>query len=543
MSNSDDDCGKCHTVVTNRQHALFCDKCQSWFHRKCMNGTISSMSQQLYLTYVREETDFDWTCDCCKNIQNIHEVPTVIFKKEPDKDLEQFPENKQHSAISSNLDGTETMPELEIFSNSSKMLHNIQEVPTVIFKKEPDEDLEQFPANKQLSDISSNLDDAETMPELEIFNNPLKMLQDVKNILYDADNTENVESKSVSGLLDTKYVEKEFKCDTCAKVFLDPCKFQTHSCHDNSCSELTVSTHNQVYKFPCEVCGRRMKNKARLKRHMLTHTGVRPYKCDMCEKRFRQKHALIVHKRTHTGERPFVCKICKRGFSQKANLNDHRCSHHIIITRRFKCRICTKSFTNKYSLMTHLKSVHSGRPFGCNICPNRYVQRESLQRHMASHTGNFPFSCQICCKKFTNQTSYNNHVLSSRCMENKDITFKFQCQICKRGFLTNSHLQRHMRIHTGELPHSCNLCDKSFAWKTQLTTHMAVHDNKSVFTCEVCKREFNRKSSLTRHMLTHTGQRPYTCEICSKSYTRATRLRDHMLTHETELVSISHNMT
>ena len=64
-----DDCGKCNIVVTNRQHALLCDNCDVWFHRKCMRGTISYMTQDVYLANVNGETPFDWICDRCDSSQ------------------------------------------------------------------------------------------------------------------------------------------------------------------------------------------------------------------------------------------------------------------------------------------------------------------------------------------------------------------------------------------------------------------------------------------------------------------------------------------
>jgi uncharacterized Zn-finger protein len=55
--------------------------------------------------------------------------------------------------------------------------------------------------------------------------------------------------------------------------------------------------------FPCNVCGKRFKQKAVLYQHERTHTGVKPYGCPECGKMFRQQTHLVQHVRIHTGEK------------------------------------------------------------------------------------------------------------------------------------------------------------------------------------------------------------------------------------------------
>ena len=89
-----DNCIRCKRFVRPRQEALQCDNCDGWQHRTCDTGTdtffytsnyilhdislnnmtyfnilynciFPGISREQYRRWVKENTDFEWTCQNC----------------------------------------------------------------------------------------------------------------------------------------------------------------------------------------------------------------------------------------------------------------------------------------------------------------------------------------------------------------------------------------------------------------------------------------------------------------------------------------------
>ncbi|XP_066960988.1 ras-responsive element-binding protein 1 isoform X2 [Macrobrachium rosenbergii] len=85
---------------------------------------------------------------------------------------------------------------------------------------------------------------------------------------------------------------------------------------------------------------------------------------------------------------------------------------------------------------------------------------------------------------------------------------------------------------------NCPVCQEELPDQHEFTQHIRKHnrvietDNGTkVYCCGICKKQLSSNSSLDRHMLVHSGERPFRCHICGTHFTTNGNMHRHIRGH------------
>ncbi|RUS70329.1 hypothetical protein EGW08_021909, partial [Elysia chlorotica] len=85
----------------------------------------------------------------------------------------------------------------------------------------------------------------------------------------------------------------------------------------------------------------------------------------------------------------------------------------------------------------------------------------------------------------------------------------------------------------------CPICALELPNDHELTVHIRSHNTQNVGgqmtapnSCKICGKTLSSQSSLDRHMLVHSGERPFRCKICDMSFTTNGNMHRHARIHE-----------
>jgi hypothetical protein len=129
-------------------------------------------------------------------------------------------------------------------------------------------------------------------------------------------------------------VNRKFTCDICTKVFSSKSNFVYH-----------LTTHQMGHQVQCNLCGKRLKNKICLKKHMTMHSETK-FACESCDYSSANKQCLVNHQKIHHSDvKPFKCETCGNSFKLKNTLINHINAMHKGL-RKYQCEFCEKTFVS-----------------------------------------------------------------------------------------------------------------------------------------------------------------------------------------------------
>ncbi|KAI9672420.1 MAG: hypothetical protein M1829_004499 [Trizodia sp. TS-e1964] len=100
---------------------------------------------------------------------------------------------------------------------------------------------------------------------------------------------------------------------------------------------------------------------------------------------------------------------------------------------------------------------------------------------------------------------------------------------CSKIFTQKTHLEIHMRAHTGAKPFLCKEpdCGQRFSQLGNLKTHERRHTGEKPYQCEICGKKFAQRGNVRAHKIVHDQAKPFICKLedCGKQFTQLGNLK------------------
>lgn len=189
------------------------------------------------------------------------------------------------------------------------------------------------------------------------------------------------------------------------------------------------------------------------------------------------------------------CDICGKELSNKYKLKRHVDETHS--DKKVQCSDCLNWYSGS-SLYIHLKKYCKGK--SREVMPNQ--EREKLANSKGLITSQLrqpnegiqeQFHCKVCNQSFL----YTEGAIEKHAKLHSP---PYNCGVCQKGFYKSGHLKQHQIVHSDEKPYKCSFCSKSFKSKQPKINHERFHHNgEKPYECEICHCRFSYSSARNSH--------------------------------------------
>ena len=179
------------------------------------------------------------------------------------------------------------------------------------------------------------------------------------------------------------------KCEHCGKILTRKRAMRLHikRVHLKIKEEIKVESQSLSKNIKCEYeqCDK-MLPKNYLKLHIKRiHLKIRDHICEVCKKPFTTINDLNTHKIVHE-ERKFPCNICGLKIRSKVSLVNHMEGRHMGISKKpYFCQDCGIQYSNTSHRRMHMdQSLLEKYP--CDTCGKQFGFNKNLKKHKKMHT-------------------------------------------------------------------------------------------------------------------------------------------------------------